>query len=127
MLGVMRPRLRWALAQMTLVDSMARAIVPLLCGALLVAILAGCSSGAPRAVDQRPVMSEYKGWTIAVIPSRIEDLWYARVRVWPPEVRPETHAGINVSFSGASTNRNAVEQAATAAAREYVDASMSTR
>ena len=107
---------------------MAQTIVPLLCGALLAAMIAGCGSGAPpRAVDQRPVMSEYKGWTIAVIPSRLEDLWRARVRVWPPEVRPETHAGINVGFSGASTNRNAVEQAATATARQYIDASMSTR
>jgi len=101
-------------------------MLPLLCGVLMVAIVAGCGSSAPpRALD--PVMSEYKGWIIAVTPSRIQDLWRARVRVWPPEVRPETHSGINVRFSGASTNRNAVEQAATAVARQYIDASVSTR
>jgi len=100
----------------------------LLCGVLIVAIVAGCGrSGPPRALDQPPAVSEYKGWTIAVLPSRIQDLWSARVRVWPPEVRPEGHPGINVRFSGASTNRNAVEQAAMAVARQYIDASVSTR
>jgi len=54
------------------------------------------------------------------------DLWQARVRVWPPEVQPETHPGINVRFSGASSNRQALEQAATTAARQYIDASVST-
>ena len=107
---------------------MAAMMLPLLCGVLMVAIVAGCGSSAPpRALDEPPVVSEYKGWIIAVTPSRIQDLWRARVRVWPPEVRPETHSGINVRFSGASTNRNAVEQAATAVARQYIDASVSTR
>jgi hypothetical protein len=93
-------------------------------GALALA-LAGCGSGAPpRAVDQPPVLSQYKGWTISVTPSRIEDYWRARVKVWPPEVRPEAHPGISVRFSGASTNRAAVEQAATAAARRYIDGSV---
>jgi hypothetical protein len=44
--------------------------------------------------------------------------------VWPPEVHPETHPGIAVSFSGASSDRRAVEQAATAVARRYIDASV---
>jgi len=107
---------------------MAAMMLPLLCGVLMVAIVAGCgSSTPPRALDEPPVVSEYKGWIIAVTPSRIQDLWRARVRVWPPEVRPETHSGINVRFSGASTNRNAVEQAATTVARQYIDASLSIR
>jgi hypothetical protein len=107
---------------------MAATMLRPLCGLLMVAIVAGCGSGAPpRSLDEPPVMSEYKGWIIAVTPSRIEDLWRARVRVWPPEVRPETHSGINVRFSGASTTRNAVEQTATAVARQYIDASVSTR
>jgi len=87
--------------------------------------LAGCSSGAPpRAEVQPPVMSQYKGWVISETPSRLGDLWRAEVRVWPPEVRPEGHPGISVSFSGASTDRRAVEEAATAAARRYIDASL---
>jgi len=93
--------------------------------AALAAALAGCGSGAlRRAADQPPVLSQYKGWTISMTPSRIDDLWRARIRVWPPEVRPETHPGINVRFSGASTNHQALAQAATAAAREYIDGSM---
>jgi hypothetical protein len=100
-------------------------IIALLCGALVVAVLDGCGSSAPpRAVDQPPVMSQYRNWTLGVTPSRIEDLWRARVLVWPPEVSPQTHPGIDVSFSGAARDRRAVEQAATAAARGYIDASL---
>ena len=86
--------------------------------------LAGCSSAPPRPVYQPPVRSQYKGWTIRVTPSRLEDLWSAGVRVWPPEVHPETHPGIEVSFSGASSDRRAVERAALAEARRYIDASV---
>ena len=101
-------------------------IVSLVFGVLMIAILDGCGSGAPpRAVDQPPMISEYKGWIISVTPSQVEDLWRARVRVWPPEVRPEAHPGINLSFNGAAADRRAVEQAATAAARRYIDASVS--
>src|SRR5262249_12194335 len=85
------------------------------------------SSSVPNAAqipDQPPVMSEYKGWTIAVTPSRISDLWRARVRVWPPEVRPETHSSIDVGFSGAAVDRSAVEQAATATGQRYITASL---
>jgi hypothetical protein len=100
------------------------AIISLLWSALVVVVLGGCGSGAPpRAVDQRPV-TEYKSWTISVTPSRMQDAWWARVRVWPPEVRPETHTGIDISFSGAAADRSAVEQAGTAAARRYIDASL---
>src|SRR5262245_64535368 len=104
---------------------MAAMMIRLLCTAAMVTILAGCGSRTPpRAVDQGPVMGEYKSWVISVAPSRSQNLWRARVRVWPPEVRPETHAGIEVGFSGAALDRRAVEQAATAAARRYIDASL---
>src|SRR5262249_28624322 len=89
--------------------------------AVLAIALVGCSSAPPRPVDLPPVMSQYKGWVISETPSRVGDLWSAHVRVWPPEVRPETHPGISLSFSGASNDRRAVEQAATAAARRYID------
>ena len=95
----------------------------------LALILAACSSSRPRPVEQAPVMSQYKGWNIGVTPSVVHgslELWQARVRVWPPEVQPETHPGINIRFSGASTNRQALEQAATDVARQYIDASVST-
>jgi hypothetical protein len=99
--------------------------VALLCGAMIIAILSGCGSGAPpRAVDQPPVMSVYKGWTISVTPSHQSNLWRARVRVWPPEVRPEMHPGIELGFSDTASDRRAVEQAAAAAARRYIDASV---
>jgi hypothetical protein len=104
-------------------------IMALLCGAVLVAILDGCGSGAPpRAIEQTPVVSQYKGWSVSVAPSVIygsPNIWRARVRVWPPEVRPETHPGISLSFNGSAADRGAIEQAATAAARRYIDASIS--
>src|SRR5262245_59380652 len=107
-------------------------LLPRLCdvllrGVLMMAVVAGFSMAPPPWLDESPVVSNYKGWTITVTPSRLEDedLWRARVRVWPPEVRPEGHPGINVRFSNEATNRSAVEQAAAAAAREYIDASVS--
>src|SRR5262245_26180822 len=100
------------------------AIAVLLCIALSAVALDGCASVTARSADQPPVVSEYRGWTISVTPSSVQDLWRARVRVWPPEVRPETHSGINVSFSGAAADRTTVEQAATATARRYIDASL---
>src|SRR5262249_60233171 len=88
------------------------------------------SASVPNAAqipaEQPPIMSEYKGWTISVTPSVVHsspDLWRARVRVWPPEIRPETHPGIHVLFSGAAADRGAIEQTATAAAHRYIDAS----
>jgi hypothetical protein len=90
-------------------------------------VLYGCSSTIPRPIEQAAVMSDYKGWLIRVTPSVIYDspnLWRASVRVWPPEVRPQTHPGIDVGFSGATTERTAVEQAASAVARRYIDASL---
>jgi hypothetical protein len=95
----------------------------------LVLALAGCSSAPPRAEDQPPVMSQYKSWSIGVMPSVIygsTNIWRARVRVWPPEVRPDAHPGIELGFNGAAAERRSVEQAATATARRYIDASVST-
>ena len=69
-------------------------------------------------------MSEYKGWRIAVTPSLVQsNLWRARVRVWPAEVRPETHPGVLIHFTDVAADRRAIEQAATAAGRRYIDAS----
>src|SRR5262249_46682704 len=87
------------------------------------------SSSVPAQIpaDEPPIVSQYKGWTISVTPSSMQDAWWARVRVWPPEVRPEAHPGIGVSFNGTAAERSAVEQAATAAARRYIDSSVSTR
>src|SRR5215470_5480249 len=81
--------------------------VVLLC---VTALLYGCSSATPRPVHQAPATSDYKGWRIRVTPSvryGSPNLWRARVRVWPPEVRPETHPGIDVGFSGTATERTA--------------------
>src|SRR5215470_806913 len=102
------------------------AITALACG-LIAGILDGCSTVTPAPINQPPIMTEYKGWIIRVIPSVVDswpNLWRARVRVWPSEVRPETHPGIDVSFSGTATERSAVEQAATTAAHRYIDASL---
>jgi hypothetical protein len=108
-------------------DRVAAVVVPLLCGVSMVAIVAGCGSIVPpRALDEPPAVSKYKGWTIVVTPSRVQELWGARVRVWPPEVHPATHPGISLSFSGTSTNEKPVEEAATAVARQYIDASVWT-
>src|SRR5262245_54479443 len=97
------------------------------CGVLMIAIVAGCSIAPPPWLDESPGWSNYKGLTITVPPSRPEDgdVSPDRGPVWPPEVRPEGHPGINVRFSNEATNRSAVEQAAAAAAREYIDASVS--
>jgi len=102
-------------------------ILSLLWTAFIVGALGGCSTTAPRAVDQPPITSQYKGWGIRVTPSVIygwPNLWHARVRVWPPEVQPEAHPGINLSFNETATERSAVEQAANAAARRYIDGSL---
>ena len=98
--------------------------VRLLLGAMLAVVASGCGSVARQSVSEPPIVSEYKGWIISVVPAQQSDLWRARVRVWPPEVRPETHSGIELRFSGAATDRGAVVRAATTAARQYIDASV---
>ena len=101
-------------------------VIRLLLGAMLAVVASGCGSVARQSVNQPPVVSDYKGWTISVVPAQQSELWRARVRVWPPEVRPEAHPGIELGFSGAATDRGAVVQAATTAARRYIDASVPT-
>lgn len=94
--------------------------------ALLAFVAAGCGTGAPASTaPARPVMSKYRGWSISVTPALIRDTnrWRARVEVWPPERRPDTYPGVLVHFSETATDRTAVEQAATAAARRHIDAS----
>jgi hypothetical protein len=92
---------------------------------LISVFLTACGGGvATRPVDERPVVSQYKGWTIAVIPSLVTDnQWRARVRVWPPEVVPSRHPGIVVHFSESAAGRSAIEKAGTAAAQRHIDAS----
>jgi hypothetical protein len=92
---------------------------------LITAFLTACGGGVtPRPVDERPIVSQYKGWTINVIPSQItSNQWRARVRVWPPEVVPAQHPGIVVHFSESAAGRSAIEKAAIAAAQRHIDAS----
>jgi len=97
-----------------------------LCAAIVVAVaVGGCGSVKPRSADQRPVVSQYKGWSISVISSFAESAnrWRARVDVWPPDRRPDTHSGIRLRFDETAADRVAIEKAATAAARQYIDAS----
>jgi hypothetical protein len=93
--------------------------------ALIALLLHGCGSATtPRPEAERAAISQYKGWTIAVTPARIDtNQWRARVRVWPPEVRPGLHPGINLSASEPAADRDRAEKAGIAAARRYIDAS----
>jgi len=99
-----------------------------LSGALVILLFTGCTSAIPaQRVNQPPTISQYKRWTIRVTPSVVQmspALWTAHVRVWPPEVLPQAHPGIELTFDRTATNRQAIEQAATAAARAYIDASI---
>src|SRR5262249_24814844 len=104
--------------------SVARGRTNVLLCALVAIVFFGCSSATPRWVAERPVTSEYKGCAISLTPSHQAELWRATVVIWPPEVPPETHPGINLRFSAASTNRKAVEEAAFATARQYIDGSL---
>ena len=91
---------------------------------LVVAILlmAACSSAPPVARSGKIVTSQHRAWTIRVVPSSLGNQWRARVQVWPPDVRPENHGGINLSFGESAASESAIVQAATAAARRYIDA-----
>src|SRR5262245_36761980 len=64
----------------------------------------------------RVVISQYGGWTIRVSPS-LTDRWRARVQVWPPEIDPKNHGGINVHFTESASSESAIVSAATASAR----------
>ena len=86
-------------------------------------LLSACSSaGVPRSSREPAAVSQYKGWTVSVTPAQIDaNVWRARVRVWPPEVRPGTHPGIALNFSETAGDRRSVEAAGNAAARHYID------
>jgi hypothetical protein len=92
---------------------------------LLVAtlLMAACSSAPPVTRSGKSVTSQHKAWTIRVVPSSLGNQWRARVHVWPPDVRPENHGGINLSFAESAASESAIVQAATAAAHRYIDAS----
>lgn len=101
----------------------------LLCAALvLLTALEGCGSRtSPSRIElERPLLGEYKGWSTRVTPSfsYATNRWHAQVDVWPPDRRPESHSGVRVHFGDTAWDRSAIEQAATAAARRYIDASM---
>jgi hypothetical protein len=96
----------------------------LVCAAIVVTLLTACTTTGPSARTGRVVMSQHNGWAIRITPS-LSDRWRARVQVWPPEVRPETHGGISVNFTESASTENAIVQAATASARRYIDASRS--
>ena len=89
-------------------------------------LLTGCGSAATsRSQVEPPKISQYKGWTIAATPARVDtNQWRARVRVWPPEVRPSVHPGINLTVNETLADRQGAEEAATAAARRYIDGSL---
>jgi len=93
---------------------------------LVVMLLAACSRDSLPTQVERPVMSEHKGWHVSVTPSfnRTAERWRARVEVWPPERRPGVHPGVRVHFDGSSSDRRAIEEAGTAAARRYIDDSL---
>lgn len=85
----------------------------------------GCGGGmTTRQIAEPAVLSQYNGWRISVTPYRIEaNRWRPRVRVWPPEVRPETHPGIILTVTDIAADRQAATATGTAAARRYIDAS----
>jgi hypothetical protein len=54
-------------------------------------------------------------------------MWRARLRVWPPEVRPSLHPGIHLTLNETVVDRQGAEEAGIAAARRYIDASQPVR
>lgn len=95
---------------------------------LAMAVLGGCASTASRARAGRAVTSQYNGWTIGITPSAIDRAtWRARLQVWPPEVRPQSHGGIDLDFTESASTESAIVQAAIASARRYIDASSPAR
>jgi uncharacterized protein YceK len=92
---------------------------------IMAILINGCGSTVtPSPQVERATVSQYKGWTIAVTPARIDTTqWRARVRVWPPDVRPALHPGIYLTLSETAVDRQRVEEAGIAAARRYIDAS----
>jgi hypothetical protein len=99
-------------------------LAPRLVWAVTVAVLlTACAEVTTSpARSGRVVTTQYNGWTIRISPT-LTDRWRARVQVWPPEVTPETHGGINPYFAESAATETAIVQAATASARRYIDAS----
>jgi len=93
-----------------------------LCWVTAVVVLAACASTTPEPRSGRVVMSQHNGWSIRIAPS-LTDRWRARVRVWPPDVSPQTHGGINLHFAETAATESAIVRSATAAARRYIEAS----
>jgi hypothetical protein len=100
-----------------LVQRDAMRLLPL---AVAVLALTTCTS-TPTARTGRVVMSQHEGWTIRVAPA-LTDRWRARVQVWPPDVNPQTHGGINLHFVESATDEKAIVQSGIASARRYIDA-----
>lgn len=97
----------------------------LLCLVLAGMVLAGCASTTPRVEVGRVLMSGYQGWTIRVTPlfTEYDRRWRARVEVWPPDRRYETHPGISLRLNDSAPDEKAIVQFALASARRYIDAS----
>lgn len=102
-----------------------RRVVPLLQLAMAMVTLATCTTATPAARSGRAVVSQYSGWTIRVAPS-LADRWRAGVRVWPPEVDPQSHGGIMLYFNESASSETAIVSAATAFARHYIDGNRRT-
>jgi hypothetical protein len=94
---------------------------------LIAILLNGCGGVTSPRPAARSVVTEYKAWTIRVTPSSVGNQFRARVHVWPPEVSPERHGGINLSFGESAASEPAIVQAALGAARRYIDASQPVR
>jgi hypothetical protein len=97
-------------------DSLMRRV---LCVSIAVLVLAvACTT--TRARGGPVVMSQHNGWTIRVSPL-LTDRWRARVQVWPPDVNPQAHGGINLRFDESATDEESIVQSAIAAARRYIE------
>jgi hypothetical protein len=95
-------------------------LLPVVIAAL---VLAACATAAPESRSGRVVMSQHKGWAIRVAPS-LTDRWRARVQVWPPEVNPKAHGGINLHFAETGSTERAIVESALASARRYIESSI---
>jgi hypothetical protein len=44
------------------------------------------------------------------------------VQVWPPDINPQTHGGINLHFAESAPSESAIVQSAIASAHRYIEA-----
>lgn len=81
----------------------------------------------PSASEPRPgrtVLGEHQGWTMRITPSASNGgEWRARVEVWPPDRRPDSHSGIQLRFTDAAPDEQSIVESARRSARRYIDAS----